>query len=129
MEKCSAGWKYLMCVFVCLHAKGDFKRRLPRTPSTGTMSSADDLDEREPPSPSDNGWLYKLNSVIVAVCVHRCVVTHHRFMFIMHVLNCSHPCFCCLCSCADGLGVDIGKMPQLTVPLSPPKVLHFSNNC
>uniref|UniRef100_A0A7N8XVF6 Rho GTPase-activating protein 29 n=1 Tax=Mastacembelus armatus TaxID=205130 RepID=A0A7N8XVF6_9TELE len=33
---------------------GDFKRRLPRTPSTGTMSSADDLDEREPPSPSDN---------------------------------------------------------------------------
>uniref|UniRef100_A0A3B4ARM8 Rho GTPase-activating protein 29 n=1 Tax=Periophthalmus magnuspinnatus TaxID=409849 RepID=A0A3B4ARM8_9GOBI len=31
---------------------GDFKRRLPRTPSTGTMSSADDLDEREPPSPS-----------------------------------------------------------------------------
>ncbi|KAI4806507.1 hypothetical protein KUCAC02_017330 [Chaenocephalus aceratus] len=35
--------------------QGDFKRRLPRTPSTGTMSSADDLDEREPPSPSDNG--------------------------------------------------------------------------
>ncbi|XP_037613026.1 rho GTPase-activating protein 29 isoform X2 [Sebastes umbrosus] len=34
---------------------GDFKRRLPRTPSTGTMSSADDLDEREPHSPSDNG--------------------------------------------------------------------------
>ncbi|KAL1006681.1 hypothetical protein UPYG_G00075320 [Umbra pygmaea] len=34
---------------------GDFKRRLPRTPSTGTMSSADDLDEREPPSPPDNG--------------------------------------------------------------------------
>ncbi|XP_044032289.1 rho GTPase-activating protein 29 isoform X2 [Siniperca chuatsi] len=34
---------------------GDFKRKLPRTPSTGTMSSADDLDEREPPSPSDNG--------------------------------------------------------------------------
>ncbi|XP_018115106.1 rho GTPase activating protein 29 S homeolog isoform X2 [Xenopus laevis] len=34
---------------------GGFKRRLPRTPSTGTMSSADDLDEREPPSPSDNG--------------------------------------------------------------------------
>ncbi|KAK2540325.1 Arhgap29 [Columba guinea] len=35
--------------------QGDFKRRLPRTPSTGTMSSADDLDEREPPSPSDCG--------------------------------------------------------------------------
>ncbi|XP_033960225.1 rho GTPase-activating protein 29 isoform X1 [Pseudochaenichthys georgianus] len=34
---------------------GDFKRRLQRTPSTGTMSSADDLDEREQPSPSDNG--------------------------------------------------------------------------
>ncbi|KAJ8278008.1 hypothetical protein GJAV_G00082730 [Gymnothorax javanicus] len=34
---------------------GDFKRRLPRTPSTGTMSSADDLDDRELPSPSDNG--------------------------------------------------------------------------
>ncbi|KAK6302178.1 hypothetical protein J4Q44_G00265330 [Coregonus suidteri] len=32
---------------------GDFKRRLPRTPSTGTMSSADDLDERQPTS--DNG--------------------------------------------------------------------------
>ncbi|XP_056598503.1 rho GTPase-activating protein 29 isoform X2 [Triplophysa dalaica] len=34
---------------------GDFKRRLLRTPSTGTMSSADDLDEREPLSPLDNG--------------------------------------------------------------------------
>ncbi|XP_029385367.1 rho GTPase-activating protein 29 isoform X2 [Echeneis naucrates] len=34
---------------------GDFKRRLPRTPSTGTMSSADDLDDREPPTNSDNG--------------------------------------------------------------------------
>ncbi|KAM8880718.1 rho GTPase-activating protein 29 isoform 1-T1 [Synchiropus picturatus] len=34
---------------------GDFKRRLPRTPSTGTMSSADDLDDREPSSPSDTG--------------------------------------------------------------------------
>ncbi|XP_061522609.1 rho GTPase-activating protein 29 isoform X2 [Phycodurus eques] len=33
---------------------GDFKRRLPRSPSTGTMSSADDLDERDPQSPSDN---------------------------------------------------------------------------
>ncbi|XP_067892926.1 rho GTPase-activating protein 29-like isoform X2 [Heterodontus francisci] len=39
---------------------GDFKRRLPRTPSTGTMSSADDLDEREPPSPSDIG----LNEIV-----------------------------------------------------------------
>ncbi|KAM9003086.1 rho GTPase-activating protein 29-like [Sarcophilus harrisii] len=34
---------------------GDFKRRLPRTPSMGTMSSADELDEREPPSPSEIG--------------------------------------------------------------------------
>lgn len=41
---------------VCVRFIGDFKRRLPRTPSTGTMSSADDLDEREPPSPLDNGW-------------------------------------------------------------------------
>ncbi|XP_043554777.1 rho GTPase-activating protein 29-like isoform X1 [Chiloscyllium plagiosum] len=39
---------------------GDFKRRLPRTPSTGTMSSADDLDEREPTSPLDNG----LNEIV-----------------------------------------------------------------
>lgn len=34
---------------------GHFKRGLPRTPSTGTMSSADDLDEREPLSSFDNG--------------------------------------------------------------------------
>uniref|UniRef100_A0A3P9K155 Rho GTPase-activating protein 29 n=1 Tax=Oryzias latipes TaxID=8090 RepID=A0A3P9K155_ORYLA len=34
---------------------GDLRRRLPRTPSTGTMSSADDLDDREPLSPLDNG--------------------------------------------------------------------------
>ncbi|EPY76457.1 rho GTPase-activating protein 29-like protein [Camelus ferus] len=33
----------------------DFHRKLPRTPSSGTMSSADDLDEREPPSPSEAG--------------------------------------------------------------------------
>uniref|UniRef100_A0A8D0KX95 Rho GTPase-activating protein 29 n=1 Tax=Strix occidentalis caurina TaxID=311401 RepID=A0A8D0KX95_STROC len=50
-----------MLLKICLlpenfsHLLGDFKRRLPRTPSTGTMSSADDLDEREPPSPSDCG--------------------------------------------------------------------------
>ncbi|XP_048352200.1 rho GTPase-activating protein 29 isoform X3 [Sphaerodactylus townsendi] len=42
---------------------GDFKRRLPRTPSTGTMSSADDLDEREPPSPSDCG----LNDLVTEI--------------------------------------------------------------
>ena len=45
-------WPYWCVLPYC---SGDFKRRLPRTPSTGTMSSADDLDEREPPSPSDNG--------------------------------------------------------------------------
>ncbi|XP_028856806.1 rho GTPase-activating protein 29-like isoform X2 [Denticeps clupeoides] len=33
---------------------GGFSRRLTRTPSTGTMSSADDLDDREPPSPLCN---------------------------------------------------------------------------
>uniref|UniRef100_A0A4X2JY63 Rho GTPase-activating protein 29 n=1 Tax=Vombatus ursinus TaxID=29139 RepID=A0A4X2JY63_VOMUR len=32
---------------------GAFKRHLPRTPSMGTMSSADELNEREPPSPSE----------------------------------------------------------------------------
>lgn len=37
------------------YCSGDFKRRLPRTPSTGTMSSADDLDDREPSSPFENG--------------------------------------------------------------------------
>lgn len=42
-----------MCVLP--YCSGDFKRRLPRTPSTGTMSSADDLDDREPLSPLDNG--------------------------------------------------------------------------
>ncbi|XP_026556141.1 rho GTPase-activating protein 29 isoform X5 [Pseudonaja textilis] len=40
---------------------GDFKR-LPRTPSIGTMSSADDLDEREAPSP-DCG----LNDLVVEI--------------------------------------------------------------
>lgn len=41
----------------CIHnfILGDFHRKLPRTPSSGTMSSADDLDEREPPSPSEAG--------------------------------------------------------------------------
>ncbi|XP_068952864.1 rho GTPase-activating protein 29-like isoform X3 [Petaurus breviceps papuanus] len=32
---------------------GAFKRHLPRTPSMGTMSSADELNEREPPSPPE----------------------------------------------------------------------------
>uniref|UniRef100_A0A669F5B8 Rho GTPase-activating protein 29 n=1 Tax=Oreochromis niloticus TaxID=8128 RepID=A0A669F5B8_ORENI len=52
-----------MWTFWCVlpYCSGDFKRRLPRTPSTGTMSSADDLDEREPPSPSDNG----LNEMVI----------------------------------------------------------------
>uniref|UniRef100_A0A8C5Z6V4 Rho GTPase-activating protein 29 n=1 Tax=Marmota marmota marmota TaxID=9994 RepID=A0A8C5Z6V4_MARMA len=30
---------------------GDFHQKLPQTPFSGTMPSADDLDEREPPSP------------------------------------------------------------------------------
>ncbi|KAM6217367.1 LOW QUALITY PROTEIN: rho GTPase-activating protein 29-like [Rhynchocyon petersi] len=34
---------------------GDFHGKLPRTPSSGTMSSADDRDERKPPSPSEAG--------------------------------------------------------------------------
>lgn len=46
------------------HSLGDFKRRLPRTPSTGTMSSADDLDEREPPSPSDCGNVVSIPEVL-----------------------------------------------------------------
>ncbi|KAM9006797.1 rho GTPase-activating protein 29-like isoform 1-T2 [Sarcophilus harrisii] len=44
---------------------GAFKRRLPRTPSMGTMSSADELNEREPPSPSEialNEHLAEINS-------------------------------------------------------------------
>lgn len=45
-------WTYWCVLPYC---SGDFKRRLPRTPSTGTMSSADDLDDREPPSPFENG--------------------------------------------------------------------------
>ncbi|XP_043818378.1 rho GTPase-activating protein 29-like isoform X2 [Dromiciops gliroides] len=32
---------------------GASKRRFPRTPSMGTMSSAEELNEREPPSPSE----------------------------------------------------------------------------
>ncbi|XP_074044311.1 rho GTPase-activating protein 29-like isoform X2 [Macrotis lagotis] len=32
---------------------GVFKHQLPRTPSLGTMSSTDELNEREPPSPSE----------------------------------------------------------------------------
>uniref|UniRef100_A0A8C6ACA8 Rho GTPase-activating protein 29 n=1 Tax=Marmota marmota marmota TaxID=9994 RepID=A0A8C6ACA8_MARMA len=34
---------------------GDFHQKVPQTPSSGTMSSADDLDERGPPSPSEAG--------------------------------------------------------------------------
>lgn len=45
-------WTYWCVLPYC---SGDFKRRLPRTPSTGTMSSADDLDDREPPSLFENG--------------------------------------------------------------------------
>ncbi|XP_077882941.1 rho GTPase-activating protein 29-like isoform X6 [Ictidomys tridecemlineatus] len=33
---------------------GDFHQKLPQTPFSGTMPSADDLDEREPPSPLES---------------------------------------------------------------------------
>lgn len=59
--------------FFCF-APGDFKRRLPRTPSTGTMSSADDLDEREPPSPSDNGGECQLG--VEKITQAACEVNH-----------------------------------------------------
>lgn len=58
------GWNwYLQLPEHVFHLLGDFKRRLPRTPSTGTMSSADDLDEREPPSPSDCGNVVSIPEV------------------------------------------------------------------
>lgn len=54
---------------------GDFHRKLPRTPSSGTMSSADDLDEREPPSPSDAGpnslGMYKKTLMSKAALTHK----------------------------------------------------------
>lgn len=58
---------------------GDFKRRLLRTPSTGTMSSADDLDEREPPSPTGVSnvpltFLPARRPACVFVCVPRACV-------------------------------------------------------
>ncbi|XP_053524199.1 rho GTPase-activating protein 29 isoform X2 [Artibeus jamaicensis] len=53
---------------------GDFHRKLPRTPSSGTMSSADDLDEREPPSPSEgpnSGGTYKKTLMSKAALTHK----------------------------------------------------------
>ncbi|XP_011353976.1 rho GTPase-activating protein 29 isoform X1 [Pteropus vampyrus] len=54
---------------------GDFNRKLPRTPSSGTMSSADDLDEREPPSPSESGpnslGTYKKTLMSKAALTHK----------------------------------------------------------
>uniref|UniRef100_K9IP07 Rho GTPase-activating protein 29 n=1 Tax=Desmodus rotundus TaxID=9430 RepID=K9IP07_DESRO len=54
---------------------GDFHRKLPRTPSSGTMSSADDLDEREPPSPSEGGpnsvGTYKKTLMSKAALTHK----------------------------------------------------------
>lgn len=54
---------------------GDFNRKLPRTPSSGTMSSADDLDEREPPSPSESGpnsvGIYKKTLMSKAALTHK----------------------------------------------------------
>lgn len=65
-----------MWIYWCVlpYCSGDFKRRLPRTPSTGTMSSADDLDEREPPSPSDNGksgWtnFISYHTIYTIICI------------------------------------------------------------
>lgn len=61
---------------------GDFKRRLPRTPSTGTMSSADDLDEREPPSPSDNGKLVHVcDRFMCALLRHANVYTNFGLVY------------------------------------------------
>lgn len=53
---------------------GDFHRKLPRTPSSGTMSSADDLDEREPPSPSEGPnsvGIYKKTLMSKAALTHK----------------------------------------------------------
>lgn len=72
IDKSCLGVTVEMWTYWCVlpYCSGDFKRRLPRTPSTGTMSSADDLDEREPPSPSDNGELQILHQplTICASC-------------------------------------------------------------
>ncbi|KAK7881225.1 hypothetical protein WMY93_029634 [Mugilogobius chulae] len=45
---------------------GRLQEEAAQNPSTGTMSSADDLDEREPPSPSDN------DHSAVSSCVSPC---------------------------------------------------------
>lgn len=67
---------------VLLYCSGDFKRRLPRTPSTGTMSSADDLDEREPPSPSDNGESNSLHNFFPHVLrIFVCLFLRYSFIY------------------------------------------------
>ncbi|XP_060058094.1 rho GTPase-activating protein 29 isoform X3 [Erinaceus europaeus] len=54
---------------------GDFHRKLPRTPSSGTMSSAEDLDDREIPSPSEAGpnslGLFKKTLMSKAALTHK----------------------------------------------------------
>lgn len=72
---------------------GDFKRRLPRTPSTGTMSSADDLDEREPPSPSDNGKMFVFKAAPPLFRLRHAVVsTSFRLVFAVTSSQCVHLC-------------------------------------
>lgn len=67
---------------------GDFHRKLPRTPSSGTMSSADDLDEREPPSPSEAGiTLISIKDPLNQLKWWQRIVLNHYF--VIHILNIS----------------------------------------
>ncbi|KAA0719080.1 Rho GTPase-activating protein 29 [Triplophysa tibetana] len=68
---------------------GDFKRRLPRTPSTGTMSSADDLDEREPLSPLDNESVTGLVVFHGAEC-EECSLACHKKCLETLAIQCGH---------------------------------------
>ena len=93
---------------------GDFKRRLPRTPSTGTMSSADDLDEREPPSPSDNGErtaVWMCESGLGSSCVGEGGAGGWGTFTVTE-------CFYSLHSCTNGVHVGFGSGPQPVVPVS-----------
>uniref|UniRef100_A0A2D4EVZ9 F-BAR domain-containing protein n=1 Tax=Micrurus corallinus TaxID=54390 RepID=A0A2D4EVZ9_MICCO len=60
---------------------GDFKR-LPRTPSIGTMSSADDLDEREAPSPDClNDLAAEIASLLDLFETYSCLRQHKHTNF------------------------------------------------